>query len=181
MKTFHEFLEAKVLGSGLGDKLKSRGKEAIRDGRTELATGLAMSVPSGGMSLVGAAGSLTGTAAKFAAGAVSDGIRAWRENSAVKQAMALATKTVSSRYGKEIAEKILSSYNEVPDELLSLLSEGEVRQIADSLLEAVKSGKVQDWHSKKLAVEILKRKASEIQTALRYAGNMPNLRLSGVV
>ena len=181
MKTFNEFLEAKIIGNNLQKNLRSMTAAVVQDAKGEIAAGAALGSVAGlPGAAVGAAASVPGIAIK--AGTKTLGVLAkqWRENQTVKAAKELAKKTITAKAARRdprAIEEIADSYIDVPDELLELLSQKEQEQIRSNLMASVKSGNLQDWHVKKLAVDILKNKAEKINSALRTHGNMPNIRL----
>lgn len=176
MKTFYEFLEAKAIGGGVGERLAGRAKAAAGD----MAVDAGAAAATGGMSLVPGLGGV----AKAAVGAIGDLGRAWRERAAIKSAVELARKTISSKgmaRDPQIAQKIVDSYIHIPDEFLKHLSQQEQDQIAANLMSAIKDGSVQDHHAQKLAAEFLKRKVAEMNALIRSVDSLTNVRLPRAV
>jgi hypothetical protein len=188
MKTFHEFLETQIIGGGVLDALKKRGKQFVKDASQEVVTAAGVAAATGGVATVpaavGAATTVAGAGVKAATGALTDMGRKWRENAAVKEAMNLARNTFSAkgqRRDPAAVEQAIESYVDVPEGLLVHLSQEERDRIGKSLMDSVKRGSVQDWHSKKMAVEMLQKRVADINSALSRDGSMPKFRLRGVV
>lgn len=176
MISFYEFMEAKAIGSGLGSRLAGRAASAAGD----IATDAGAAAATGGMSLIPGLGGV----AKAAVGAVGDLGRAWREKAAVKAAMELARKTISSKGAArdpQMAQKIVDSYIDLPDGFLKYLSQQEQDQIASSLMSAIKAGSVQDHHAQRVAAEMLKTKINEMNALVRSADSLPSVRMPRAV
>lgn len=161
MKTFHEFLEGKAIGSGVVSSLAGRAKAAAGD----MATDAGVAAVTGGMSLVPGLGGV----AKAAVGAVSDLKRAWRESRAVKQAMELASQRATQKAqtrDPSLIQRTVDSYVEISDACLAYLTEKEKGQIASNLFQAIKDGSVGSGHAQRLANEVLTNKANQMMQAV---------------
>lgn len=161
MKTFHEFLEGKAIGSGVVSSLTGRAKAAAED----MATDAGVAAVTGGMSLIPGVGGVV----KAAVGAVSDLKRAWREKRAVKQAIELASQRATQKAqtrDPSLVQRTVDTYVEISDACLAYLNEKEKDQIASNLLQAIKDGSVGSGYAQRLANEVLTNKANQIMRAV---------------